>query len=606
MYILLKFNNEKFSSLDSFLNLNEENENKLIEDKKYLVFQKEDKKTFERLNKEGYNVYKTLNTFIWNRRIASNLDKFKKILIDFDKNDFDSYIELIERVNKLKNKFNIAPTEILKTYKWYHYIYSFDKELEYLDIEQYTNFSNFIVNLLNWDKKAHQVTWIYKVPGYLDMKNNRKFLIEKETGSANDKLITKKVIEKIIWEKVKSRKDIIEKTKIKKQNQKEMTTNYSKSINQLNFKDFILPKLIEAWYSIEIDENWKIDNTSWINISKDWFVNDFSHWKESWENRANWNYNFLLNYIFEWNYPEFMKFCSIHLGVKRIWNWKIEIPKEIVNVITKKEFKMWNFVNELNIKEDELMIDAVSDMFIASEKLVLDNVKKFSNSLFQEKNEWDVNKIIYSNSIINTLLGVIWFSKNSKEVMSLWDSTYKFNIEDLLSFFKLDNHINNRKNLMMLLVSSSRLQFLRKYEWYLNWEATKWYEVLYSPLQIMYFWLWETWKSHVVLKIIDSKKWNHYLPKEFFNINQKVFDNQNNYNYLTLHISELLEKKDIISFSFEKIVEMAWLKIKESNPRITKSKIKSFLEKLKSLKVIKNYKFEKNWKVIILWKLFNG
>jgi len=66
---------------------------------------------------------------------------------------------------------------------------------------------------------------------------------------------------------------------------------------------------------------------------------------------------------------------------------------------------MGNFVKELKFKEDELMIDSVSDMFIASEKLVLDNLKNFSSKLFSSNSdEEDINKIVYSNSIINTLL----------------------------------------------------------------------------------------------------------------------------------------------------------------------------------------------------------
>ena len=130
-------------------------------------------KDFKKLNKDGWNIYESVNTFFLEWRKEKDLGRFNASGIDLDtgvEHKFPSFKELLSYIIQ---KIGVIPSRINETYKWYHIFFDFSKELEYLTLDSYRELYNFINSNLWGDSNMRDVTWILKVEWFLDNKDGR-------------------------------------------------------------------------------------------------------------------------------------------------------------------------------------------------------------------------------------------------------------------------------------------------------------------------------------------------------------------------------------------------------------------------------------------------
>lgn len=286
-------------------------------------------------NKQGYNVYESLNSFLWARRKTINLYQFKHILIDLDYKgkEKEDFFVTKKKSKFLEDKYWIIPIEINETYNWYHIIYKLADELMFIKNEVYKELFRLLNLYYEWDNKAPQITWMKKLAWTIDNKSDNKFII-KNIFNNKDKIGE-------IWiNHLKQLWCISENAKINniyKTNIKWIKLNYIKPwfIDNVQFQKNIENKLFNEWIKIKnkktsedliesIDfnlvveninkrfsewnpdykkevklyDNWSIDKTNWLKYyynKKRWKyeVYDFT-----WKMRF-WNQKFLLNYYFK-------------------------------------------------------------------------------------------------------------------------------------------------------------------------------------------------------------------------------------------------------------------------------------------------------------------
>ena len=334
----------------------------------------EDKISLEKLkeyNDKGFNIYQSVNTFIWDKRQDKDLAEIKSCFIDIDfpeittlnleskeralylKNKYENFI--IPKLKEIENKYGIQETEINLTYKWFHILFSYEESCYFIDINIHKEINDLLNNILWWDPNARDLSRVYKVPWFRDFKGGNKWKIKTLNKNINPLKITSELILKKFNIKEISFREFW-KTLSKKINKEKITDviqNNIKKINNLDALDLInqtilffekelknKQKEIESITSKEfinndikkikiklnklkykeknhiyclLEEDWKTE-TSWLQISKNtnwnWEINDYS------KKTRRGNYNFLKNWIFEKNEFELlMKFLNSFLNI---------------------------------------------------------------------------------------------------------------------------------------------------------------------------------------------------------------------------------------------------------------------------------------------------
>ena len=302
-------------------------------------------------NKNWYNIYQTVNTFIGKKRQIKDLAEIKSCFVDID------YAEIVsnslsekERATYLKNKFVLevkptleqiktvywlSPNQINVTYKWFHILFHYEKYCYFIDTDLHIKINDKLNNLLWGDPNARDLARVYKSVWYIDHKSNRscKIIELKNTGWCVNKesVITKEIIEerfeeeyseRNIW-KVENKKNSSEKREFVKneninkmnsidalvfiENIKEFLKVYKITFEKEKTKDELeqiksqilnklkYEKISETTYKL-FESDW-LSLTSWLTIDLDsdwiWKINDYS------QKNRRWNYNFLKNWIFK-------------------------------------------------------------------------------------------------------------------------------------------------------------------------------------------------------------------------------------------------------------------------------------------------------------------
>ena len=310
----------------------------------------EDKISLDKLkeyNDKGFNIYQSVNTFIWNRRLEKDLAEIKSCFIDIDFPDIislnldskqraiylkDKYEkDILPKLKEIKIKYNIEPNEINVTYKGFHILFHYDSSCFFINPEQHKEINNKLNEILGWDENARDVARVYKIPWFIDWKYWNQGKI-KSIINNNTHFITKDILENkfnIYFKETKQDK-ITTKSEIKTKKQDLVKKNIEK-INNINAFDFIeklknifekeknnlkfqnnkfkklteeiLDKILnklkfikKTEYIFSLLEEDGVSETSWLRIEKSsiWFeINDYS------KKTRRGNYNFLKNWILD-------------------------------------------------------------------------------------------------------------------------------------------------------------------------------------------------------------------------------------------------------------------------------------------------------------------
>lgn len=612
LYIALKHNLDN-DNLNEFL-INNELDNKKDDknlESDYLViwdWEKDLSIKLKSLNKDWYNIYVTLNDFWNNRRTKKNIIWVNKILIDYDSND---RISLFDNLLLIKEKFWIYPIFINKTYKWFHCVYWLNEDIYNMNIDQYEELSKQLVRLTWWDIKALQLTWIYKVPWYIDNKDNRNFEIKVEENNYWKFLINKEIAKKIIKQKISIK--LAQYLKYDKlNNKKESSKVFYETLLNIPFKEVLISKLKNIWINIEINENnnliinSKPEVNSWIKWCKDWdYIYDFSHWKRTWENRANWNYNFLFKYIFKEDYIKFITFCSNQLWLKKVWVDKIQIPKTLV-----KAFNSNSKDNELNIfvdsNNDNQWNEVLQLLEKKAKKDIVDLINLLKNAEWFEI-DWKhrvKDDLVKINPIQQVIYWIYAYIKERK-IEKNESNEYWINVNDFIEYIWLSSQNKTRVTLFELLLKISCLTISKKSFRKIDGKERIAYEFI-RPIDLKWF-VPETNKDWmlILLNIMQTDDlWYIYTNQNILKINTNPLTTKNNKTRVAFIILDQLDQMKQ-SFRNEPHKWVKWFTVNSlklslgidfSREDKNIKYINEFLLDLKEKKIIWNFRYlkEKN------------
>lgn len=289
-------------------------------------------------NESWWNIYESVNTFLWKDRKSENIAEIKSCFIDIDYPEIMEMSEK-ERASFLKDKYNIIQNNFAKifriyqikpsliniTYKGFHILFNYSTECFLLDTQTHLEINNILNNILDWDKNARDVSRVFKSVWFIDWKGWKKGIIKNLIiNEKQQHLITKDVLQNKFNLKFISRDLKIQEKKIKTSEDKK--ENAFKNIKLYNEQDVFttiqntlqffeglksLKEYVENSKNIEnilnklkyekindnlykfFEPNWK-DFTSWLVIEKQnwkYEINDYS------KKTRRWNYNFLKNWI---------------------------------------------------------------------------------------------------------------------------------------------------------------------------------------------------------------------------------------------------------------------------------------------------------------------
>lgn len=276
------------------------------------------------MNSDGFNVYVTVNSFYGGRRREEDIAECKYVFIDVDlpkedipkeKSSYEIYkaghrASLFSKIEAIKGEYGIYPEEVNETYKGFHILYPVDKDLSGMSKDTYFKLSSVIATRLNGDMRCRDLARVYKVPGFFDRKDGRDFevlRVMKDTKLASP--VVSDVLASMGIELVKtdSKKSLFDSAAEK--------TGRTIEISSVPFSE-ILDTLKADGREFEFGADGRLsgyDGIIW-NRQGD-YVNDFSHGKDSGDNRANGNWNFIKNIAFPGDSEAFSLFLT-KFGVK--------------------------------------------------------------------------------------------------------------------------------------------------------------------------------------------------------------------------------------------------------------------------------------------------
>jgi len=320
------------------------------------------------MNWKWYNIYQSVNTFIWKDRKIKDIAEIKSCFIDID---YPEILEMSEKerasfLNKnfkeiilpklkfIKQTYNIFPNIINITLKGFHILFDYSEECYFIDINTHLEINNILNDILGGDSNARDIARVYKIVWYKDMKNWIHWKIKdffsqiiksstkNNSAEIQKTFITKDIINHKFW-KTFIERDISSKIKEKESNSKKEQIK-NKNIEKINnidaliflnklkecftvntflfSKDKDILKIIENKLKFKEEFNcfkffeadWK-NLTSWLMIQNEntwWKINDYSK-----KTRIG-NYNFLKNWILDWieiDYSSFVKILHSSTGL---------------------------------------------------------------------------------------------------------------------------------------------------------------------------------------------------------------------------------------------------------------------------------------------------
>lgn len=569
---MYKIDDKYLSNLDTMklylaLNMNDTKDIK--------IFKERDNTILTELNRRGYNIYQSINSFYDQRRITRNIKEFSWFWIDLDYPiwEKEKKQEVIKRIKKILWVF---PTKINETFKWYHIFFTLSTELRRLTLESYREGYKKINLLLSGDPKMKDVTGILKLEGYFDKKKWRDDFMITTVFSNPNSFITREVLE-WLWVNVKllSKKEIIKREKKKKEYSIRKFRN-EKDIEDIDWLEFIeminiLSREEEEGFNEEVEllktwNSYSVVGTDGIKLLKDntwkYKIKDFV------EKYRYWNKYFFLNWYLKdiksisKKYVYFNKILKkLNSGIS-LWLWgdKYSFSKiwalEIINNTVRRE-KPWIKVFITNSSEFEQINRLIRDANLVDIQVwqiykVLIALLKFST----------VNKLYLKDEIIIS----------EKELIEyIWLSVSKYNKEIL------------RK----ILIDMSRLVYSEKIQVNDYLEENSFNPRIKHYFDItVYFWK----KTKKILYLIKSSQPTNggiiYLNESLLSLDKWLSDTRKTElgvkiilairNFKTYNLT-LQEFSNILKLSFKDEVQL-------------RSKLVEFLKKLKKEKLITWYK----------------
>jgi len=318
---------------------------------KYIAFDYKDKNfinvednELKLFNDKWYNIYQVLNNFKY-RRVEEEVLELNYIWIDID---YLKYNYLEELLTFIKSNTWLTPSKINETYKGYHLF--FRLENKNLNTLIYKDLYNSINSKLNGDKNMKSITWILKVEGFVDNKNNRNFIIKNIFNSEN--VILEEDIKRLLNIKTVKYENRLEKYESKLENKK-ITNEIIEEIDAVE----LISYLNDSWYTIEV-KNATIAN-KWVltsglklyNNNGKYEIKDFS-----WHTRFGIR-NFLLNFVLkdligDNKVKEYVKILS-HFNIFLNTNYKLSSKFPLYTVLWFKKDEIVSNINDKIVGEDK-------------------------------------------------------------------------------------------------------------------------------------------------------------------------------------------------------------------------------------------------------------
>lgn len=499
-------------------------------------------KDLEYYNKQGYNIYITFNSFLGDKRKLENINELKWILVDLDYKDWDikpNYIEIRKKAKELEFKYWIFPSEINETANWYHLLYLLSKDLYYITNDIYLDISSALNWFFDWDVKAKQITWLRKLPWFIDHKPDIPFLIINKYNhpqSQLENIIINKNTLLDFWSIQDIKEDIFKKTiywinikinkewlldytlfdqkrddKIKKLIWKIEWTSIkweiynlieeidSKSlIEKINENAINGKKYFDNIIEIQKDKI-SIDNTNWLKL---YYENGKHTIKDFAEKNRYGNRSFLLNYYFK-------------------------INKEGISDKEKKE-RLLTYSNFLR-NSFWIKLNKGKNNFFVSGKLLYD---LFNNNIIFNINEFikseNFNKynilskeedIFNKNILLNIIYLYLKLENIRQEIYISSKKSINIKYKEILEDIWLKNNYNNRKKLKFYLSSLKFISIKFIKSWKVKWYDKYLWDVKFNRDDFEF--ISNIWTNIVSdkdkYKIISINKDIFYISKWFFN-----------------------------------------------------------------------------------------
>lgn len=115
----------------------------------------------ESWNKKGYGIFASVNSFKTSRRIETNLERLEFWFVDLDSGSREMQHRAIQ-------SFALVPTYIISTKNGYHCYWKCEGEQT---VQQYKEIVLRLIQFMDGDPNAKDVTRILRVPSFYHMKN---------------------------------------------------------------------------------------------------------------------------------------------------------------------------------------------------------------------------------------------------------------------------------------------------------------------------------------------------------------------------------------------------------------------------------------------------
>ena len=566
----------------------------------------------DRYNKNEYNIYETVNTFIWNKRQIKDLAEIKSCFIDIDYHEIiakdfsekerasylkNKYNALTNVFKEIKDKFGIVPNVINITNKGFHILFHYSPECYFIDEKLHLKINEILNDMLWWDENARDLARVYKVVWFIDCKSKNKGKIK--TLFTNDtSFITRNIIDLkfdfIYKERLKSK---IEKSQKSLEDKLDKIKGNLEKINSMDANEFIdnliiyykwfLKKNDFSYYSEQdvckilnklkykiLIENTKykllnesLEETSWLFLEKNkdgiWKINDYSR-----KDRRG-NYNFLKNWILKdkENFEETRK--ALYFVTN--WIWLLSDPTKKVPMDMKL---FWDKINNkvkldienLPIEYQDALREYTQDMlnsvnvetnviFFALFLIIKEQDPTFDNKLLQYiyKIEW------------NELISKIWKSPKHQ-------SEYKSNLIKQLTFCE-----------------NFKIPFLVETDLWKAVEYKNIFKILY-PTELKTG-RWNTQK----FIIIPTQNSNFSFSNKFAYFNWNILSSPIKPEAKTLLLKIdfcfMNPETNVFFLSFDSLFSL--LNLKSTFQYINLKNAKLYIEKLKTEGFIKDFEFDK-------------
>lgn len=375
---------------------------------------------FQKLNKDNYWVYCSVNDFeateqemkdMWvsTKRNIPFLKKINWAFADLDiakKWDWQSQQEKeMKKANLLWELFEKCnPSIVVETANWLQPVWRLK------DTNTSTEYQKRYVDVINWIIERSKTVWasgdqvkdvtrVLRLPWYYHMKEEPFKCIERQN---NDIVYSIEDLEKVFWEYI-PKEDIKEKHK---KIQEYDTSEQYRAIDNLDFQELIIRAFRKVWRSCEFDNKWR--------VILDWRLTGTFQWKrDDKEYLASTSHE-----PFEWN--------------------KITAVADIMQTTYKEAYKRiideFNIANESSLKKKKPIIDIKKEVFDIQWYVypsdVFDDFDCIISwelvTIVAESNSW---KTTFAMDIIeaNSKIGKRWFYINCEfAIDTMWKSRWLY------------------------------------------------------------------------------------------------------------------------------------------------------------------------------------